>query len=337
MQQVSVYRASTDSSANTIPEGTPRMPSISSADPDEEEDFTAEDEDPAAYPFGVKAELFDLLLPSSSVCIAKDFSSPAIREKELQLRIGCLEGGLCEVRLLLRIRTSVGLNKKANIVGQKANTRAGTLISNYNKKIENVRLQYEHDRSAALRLDPASSWKERLQPLKKTDVRPPHQNEDEVEGTVDRADRRVWRESSRNISWIWKVNARPTSEVQVEEDDGGEGEFFYLHHGVSLSNPILALRVEWAKAYARVNRFAEEVELLIEEMRRGRRYLTWKSGWWREHLNTGSSSVGSLVKAGRAAYALKQASILDALSQKFVAVWTRELAMMKFDPKIIDV
>lgn len=85
------------------------------------------------------------------------------------------------------------------------------------------------------------------------------------------------------------------------------------------------MRVEWSKANARALRYAEEEELVLEEMRRVRQYFFWRSRWWREEAGQGRLGVSVRVKEGCLAYAHKQASLLDALRSKFTMMWQTEL------------
>ena len=85
---------------------------------------------------------------------------------------------------------------------------------------------YQATRNALLRLDPLGTWKKRLKPLQKSEVRAPEQDESDVEqeegigaqSLASRICRRVRAESKRQISWIWKV-PRETEGC----DDVGDG------------------------------------------------------------------------------------------------------------------
>jgi hypothetical protein len=163
-------------------------------------------EDSSAYPLGMKAEHIPLYLPSSPVTTTQDFVTSTLRQKELRLRLGRIAAHLSELRRLLRVKTSVYLFKKGNMVGQRAGTRSTTLLANYTRKIDGVAQDYREERAAALRLDPSGTWTTHWKDLKKEDVRAAHQNEDDVSRRDDsRPTNRVWNESQRAISWIWKV------------------------------------------------------------------------------------------------------------------------------------
>ena len=80
------------------------------------------------------------------------------------------------------------------------------------------------------------------------------------------------------------------------------------------------MRVEWAKAHARANRWQEEVLLVQEEMRRVIAFLDWKATWW---LSQGQrrSDVRDDIKAGLAAYAAQQSNLMQHLAETFAALW----------------
>jgi hypothetical protein len=81
----------------------------------------------------------------------------------------------------------------------------------------------------------------------------------------------------------------------------------------------------------------EEVELVLEEMRRTRRYFIWRAQWWRERECVGCSGALGVVIDGRVAYAVKQAKIIERLSVKFVGLWHHELQRQGFPPSEIDI
>lgn len=68
-------------------------------------------------------------------------------------------------------------------------------------------------------------------------------------------------EGNRTLSWIWK--ARGVGAI------GDDNESILSE----------AFRIEWCKSRARASRWAEEVELLQEEMRRVAEFLSWHAAW----------------------------------------------------------
>ncbi|KIY61212.1 hypothetical protein CYLTODRAFT_328727, partial [Cylindrobasidium torrendii FP15055 ss-10] len=97
------------------------------------------------------------------------------------------------------------------------------------------------------------------------------------------------RESRRVMNWIWTAKGAP---------DLDEESFLYD-----------AVRVEWCKAYARKQRWSEEVVLVNEERRRVIESIRAERDEWkaREDATTG----------GRAAYAHRQVMARDALMAQF--------------------
>jgi hypothetical protein len=100
----------------------------------------------------------------------------------------------------------------------------------------------------------------------------------------------------------------------------------------NLALNFVVMRVEWAKADARVSRWVEEKSLVMEEMRRTPLYLDWKARWWEElshpwtkdmfDVSRPNSRVDfNLFHAGLTAYAEKQADVQRALASKFTTKW----------------
>ncbi|KAJ6607278.1 hypothetical protein B0H10DRAFT_1631100, partial [Mycena sp. CBHHK59/15] len=83
---------------------------------------------------------------------------------------------------------------------------------------------------------------------------------------------------------------------------------------------VLALRIEWAKARARWMRWAEEVDLLEEEMRRIKQFLTWRAGWWQTQIDQRGLPDGP-QREGETVYALRQASFQAVLCTDFADKW----------------
>lgn len=67
-------------------------------------------------------------------------------------------------------------------------------------------------------------------------------------------------------------------------------------------------------------RFEEEVELLLEEMRRVEVYGRWKAAWWRERA-TALPNASEAVREGLKAYAERAAKREEAIVTKAVERW----------------
>jgi hypothetical protein len=88
---------------------------------------------------------------------------------------------------------------------------------------------------------------------------------------------------------------------------------------------FLGLRVEWCKCYARAERWKEEVELVLEEMRRVLRFFNWRSSWWHRQSKL-RQDVSDALAEGLTAYAHKQVQILQDMGGAFAAQWSPLLA-----------
>lgn len=83
---------------------------------------------------------------------------------------------------------------------------------------------------------------------------------------------------------------------------------------------LTGLKVEYAKARARANRWLEEVHLVQEEMRRILAYINWKIGWWLDNLSHLTDRKDKLA-LGCVIYGNRQVCILRTLAQKFRQQW----------------
>lgn len=83
---------------------------------------------------------------------------------------------------------------------------------------------------------------------------------------------------------------------------------------------MIGICVEWAQSRARAARWAEEVCLIVEEMRRVLYFLRWRKQWWMEKAKE-KSDTRSDVKEGLRAYAAKEADVMEKLVQRFGDEW----------------
>ncbi|KAJ6613766.1 hypothetical protein B0H10DRAFT_2165228 [Mycena sp. CBHHK59/15] len=124
--------------------------------------------------------------------------------------------------------------------------------------------------------------------------------------------------AKRRMSWIWVTQGAEA----VEEGN----------------NPAMseALRIEWAKTRATALHWAEEVDLLEEEMRRITQFQKWRAEWWDNLAGkrpppppNAADECDDIVYApdshayreGNRAYARKQADIQRKLSAQFQDEW----------------
>ncbi|KAJ3753954.1 hypothetical protein EV360DRAFT_16918, partial [Lentinula raphanica] len=111
-------------------------------------------------------------------------------------------------------------------------------------------------------------------------------------------------EGFRETSWIWK--------------EGGNGNL--IDHR-ALED---FMRVEWCKAYSRVQRWHEELELLAEEKRRVLVSLEHEALQWEgRQVYAGPLAAKSdeIHLEGARAYALSQAHLYQQITQGFLRLW----------------
>ena len=96
----------------------------------------------------------------------------------------------------------------------------------------------------------------------------------------------------------------------------------YCNDGVDLNTKYyLALRIQWCRARARKLRWGEEVDLLVEEMRRVKEFLAWQAKWWEEKSEKRKEMVDESLQEGLSAYAHRQAYIRLGMKTKFEELW----------------
>ncbi|KAJ7864998.1 hypothetical protein B0H14DRAFT_3443208 [Mycena olivaceomarginata] len=104
-------------------------------------------------------------------------------------------------------------------------------------------------------------------------------------------------ESRREVSWIWTAAGSTGTDAAFED----------------------ALRIEWAKVYARSQRWNEEVRLLKEEFRRLPISLEWQGVLWAERAKAVSAATGpqeEVYAQGKVAYGLKQEALFLGLAAR---------------------
>ena len=250
------------------------------------------------------AEGIPLLFPSSldierreRVCLHQ------VAEHERRLRMAQLQDSLTELWHTRKIRCKLLVNHHVQVAGQgqRANTHSRAILNNVESRIakfvEHYRLAYR----ALLQLDPTGGWQDTYLELKDGDNRGPGKERDE-DGVGD---------GSYFRSWIWLLNPRAPDTA-----DGDAGE-----EGASDEDVNEVVRVEWTTAFARLERWREEIELLQEEMRRVVMFLEWKSRGWLVKAEAPRGNATPDVESGLNAYARKQAAIYHALAISFAQLW----------------
>ncbi|OJA21308.1 hypothetical protein AZE42_13357 [Rhizopogon vesiculosus] len=189
--------------------------------------------------------------------------------------------------------------KDRYLTGQGANTHARNAVSSIQAKIDAAHVRYNAARNAIINIAPHVNnigWQVEFHLLDTNDVR---SMSDLLDGET---------QGTKSISWIWKMRGAATS----EEDCEGSLE---------------AMHIEWCKAHACTMRWAEEVELLKEEMQRILQYLEWEAVLWDKHAVEFHSSDDTEYE-GCIAYAKWQADLHRSLALQFTHQWKDTCAWM---------
>lgn len=221
-------------------------------------------------------------------------------DKEKRLRFAQVQDALIDIRRARRVRRGLALYHRIQVSGdgQKANTKTQSVISGVRDRINKAIARYRAARSALLALDSQGDWQEKFLEFKDADNRGPGKEEDEV-GTGD---------GHYSPSWIWVTQAASEQPRSTSSP-------------VSAEEVNDTMRVDWATTHARADRWAEEVQLLNEEMRRSVVFLQWKSDWWRGQASSRASSVTPDIARGLNGYALKQAAVYRNLAVSCAEEW----------------
>ncbi|KAJ7897985.1 hypothetical protein B0H14DRAFT_3080821 [Mycena olivaceomarginata] len=144
------------------------------------------------------------------------------------------------------------------------------------------------------------------------------EEEGDGDGEGDDAEGRV-RESRREVLWIWMGAGMTGTDAELED----------------------ALRIEWAKAYARARRWKEEVQLLTEEFWRLPISLEFEADLWQERAKAvpvGSRVPGPLAE-GLWAYATEQAARECEWAAQWEGKWAavRVRAAVALTDELVDV
>jgi len=253
------------------------------------------------------AESIQLHLPSSlppDLLRSADMST--ISEKERRLRVAQADDALAEIRRQRRIVTGLYQFKKLNVsgTGNRPNTRMWTLFTRFNHKTKRYAERYRTARHALTCLDPDGDWQNRLRRLDAEDIRGPGREVDDVS------------QSRYEPSWIWLVPRVNTAPDMGDSED-------------QLDN---SMQVEWAKSWARRDRWEEEVPLILEEMHRVLRYFKWKARWWKAQGKRRTEGLPGTLH-GVQAYAEKQAAFLQQLAYSSAAHWLPGLKKKRIFPE----
>lgn len=90
--------------------------------------------------------------------------------------------------------------------------------------------------------------------------------------------------------------------------------------------------MDYAKSKARVDRWKEEVELVLEEMCRTLTYLRWKGDWWGRQSKQTQDNLDDDLRMGLESHACRQQHQLILLMRSFASQWIPVLRANGLDP-----
>ena len=254
-----------------------------------------------------RPELFKLMLPSQlSPVERQSWCLPGIPTLEARFRYAQADDALNEIRRLRQIFQGLSDQNRKHINNSQGTvTRTLGTFGRYKARISRFATIYRHARRALLALDPTgriTHWTPRFLELKDADIRGPGREEDEPS------------EGQTVSSWIWLV-PKPSSASDMSglSTSAASGE-----------EVAASIRAHWARCQARAERYEEEVELTIEEMRRTLEFFKWKSQWWLALQDSRASSPeppDPQVVHGLRAYAHRQSSIYSSLVTTYINHW----------------
>ncbi|KAF7325884.1 hypothetical protein MKEN_00439200 [Mycena kentingensis (nom. inval.)] len=263
-------------------------------------------------------ESVDLFMPSQ-MPQATDGSGPegclrGLAQIEEQQRVAQCQNSIAKLCRNLHSRRWLIAHRNSNLTGQRATTKTSKLFSSMSTESKLVVSRYRCGYRALEHLGRLASYP-RLRLLRDQDIQinidDAFQDIDarkklaRIGGRGSRPSRNMPGRSRRVMSWIW------TALGSWDADDEQ-----YLHD---------SMRVEWAQALARKDRWIEEVALLEEEMRRTLRYLDWRADLWRSRAEARDDAEASLA-SGLRAYALKTAHFSQAMRGHFGSCWAQDEA-----------
>ncbi|KAF8162258.1 hypothetical protein K438DRAFT_1985192 [Mycena galopus ATCC 62051] len=240
------------------------------------------------------------------------------------LRVGQAVEALHDVHWLLLVRTHLYKLKDTHSQGMRANMRSSDKIAALNDQTKQAARGYRAARSALVGLGKEVKRDElecTLQPLAEDGVRGlPQSWFHDPERKKKGKKRQKVKRQERPVSWIWA----PTGERWDPADDVAMNEGMYTFC-TGWSQPELISRtnqlcVSNGRRRARAMRWAEEVDLLEEEMRCIGEFLKWRSRWWMERVDGRGAPEGPQHE-GKAAYATHQAAIQATLATEFAGKW----------------
>lgn len=245
-------------------------------------------------------ENIQLWLPSDLSSSTRDQCCiPDLPRLEYRLRYATAMSALQDIRRFRQYSRAITTKTQSHISNtQKTITRVRSQFDRIQQRINRAAATYRASWYAIRKLAPNEEfgpWKNCLRELRREDIRGPGREGSETS------------ESRYVPSWIWQTPLEASASIDKQ--------------GFCAS-----LRVEWCKAQERAVRYEEEVELVVEEMRRTLAFFKWLANKWERRAISSSSSPGGpgidqAIVQGISAYAYKQAGIYRDLVDVFIGNW----------------
>ena len=275
-----------------------------------------------------------LYLPSAVNVTSKVACDARLQRIECDLRQPQAHDALHELRDNLRLRSHVYIDKDRFQQGQRQNTRSRGLLDRLEVKVSAAAAKYRAARHAISTLAPSLGrvgWEVECPVLNDSDIRgltdsstPIHSHPSEgQEAPKAKKNSKMLHQSegSRNITWIWKKLGTLDNSDELLQD----GIAFDLDRAYVYTNNICVdLRIEFCKSKACGDRWAEEVELLQEEMKRVKWFFETQAGRWAAHAGAvgKTNPVTDLAMAeGLRAYANEQSAQFHVMRSRCEHLW----------------
>ncbi|KAJ7605332.1 hypothetical protein FB45DRAFT_1042460 [Roridomyces roridus] len=236
---------------------------------------------------------------------------PGLAEVENALREGQCRAALVRLRNQLHIKAQLLLHKQNHSRHQAQNTRSRAVMA-WQARLslmggDEAAVGWPRLRKADIRcMEDAQELAKKGEKQKRAAEREQKSRregglpeEDVVMGSDDEESAVQAGEKFREVSWIWAMAGTTGTDVELDE----------------------ALRIEWAKAWARCRRWTEERRMLEEEWRRLSASYIYREGVWEGRGK--AVPVGVIdgeIAEGKLAYAVKQAQLYRELRVRAEAV-----------------
>ncbi|KAJ7635987.1 hypothetical protein DFH06DRAFT_1002998, partial [Mycena polygramma] len=277
-----------------------------------------------------------LMLPSAMSVAARRVGCmaglPAI---EALMRDAQCRAALASLRNQLHIKSRLFVYKKHQTRHQGANTRARTIVARNESKIglhsEKYQMAWE-----AIRLlrDDGDPNKVGWQVLKRDDIRCMEDTED-----LARKQKRAEAAKAKRGRWTSQLLAsgilpsEQDDDMEVDDDDGAQRvpenrrkvSWIWTVAGTSGTDAEVqnALRIEWSKAYARTNRWKEELRLVEAEYARVLESSEHEAQRWERRARAVPIGVLPVLEVqGAIFFATRQAAMFRDIASRAVVTWT---------------